>query len=186
VQPTSLNDRVVLASFTTYADAQAAVDRLSDAKFPVERTSIVGRDLRLVELVTGRLNYGRAALGGAATGAWFGLLVGLFVAIFAATDTESWFALVLWGVVFGALAGLVFGLASYALTGGRRDFVSISSLVAGQYDVMVDPAVLEDARRVVGLGGQPGAPYTPGNAPAGSYTAQDNAPAPPYTPPNTR
>ena len=186
MQPATPNDRAVLASYARYADAQATVDRLSDARFPVERTSIVGRDLRLVELVTGRLNYGRAAASGAAAGAWFGLLAGLFIAIFAAEDTASWFALVLWGLVFGALAGLVFGLVSYAATGGRRDFVSVSSLVAGQYDVLVDPGSLEEARRVVGLGGQPAAPYTPGNAPSGSYEAPDSAPPAPYTPPNTR
>ena len=79
MQPTRPSDGTVLASYPRYTDAQTAVDRLSDARFPVERTSIVGRDLRLVETVTGRLNWGRAALSGLATGAWFGLLVGLWV-----------------------------------------------------------------------------------------------------------
>jgi hypothetical protein len=156
----------VLASYPQYVDAQAAVDRLSDAKFPVEQTSIVGRDLRLVETVTGRLNYGRAALGGAASGAWFGLLVGLFIAIFAADDAASWIGLVLWGLVFGALAGLVFSLASYALTGGRRDFVSVSSLQAAQYDVLVDPRGADEARRLLGLGA---APYAGGPATGDPY-----------------
>lgn len=174
MQPTPLNDRLVLASYGQYRDAQAAVDRLSDNRFPVERTSIVGRDLRLVETVTGRLNYGRAALGGLASGAWFGLLVGLFIAIFAAEDTASWFALVLWGLVFGALAGATFAVVGYAATGGRRDFVSIKSLVAGQYDVLVDAGTADDARRILGLGDQPGQPAT-------SHTADapTDAPYPP-------
>lgn len=161
--------KVALAAYPRYADAQAAVDALSDAKFPVERTSIVGRDLRMVETVTGRLNYGRAAAGGAAGGAWFGLLVGLFIAIFAAEDTASWFGLVLWGLVFGTLAGLVFSLVTYAMTGGRRDFVSVSSLIAGQYDVLVDAGSADEARRVLGLAAGTGRPVPPGDATPGPY-----------------
>ena len=155
MQPTRTSDGTVLASFPRYPEAQAAVDKLSDARFPVERTSIVGRDLRLVETVTGRLDWGRAALSGLATGAWFGLLVGLFVGIFT-DDTRSWIAFVLWGLLFGAIAGVVFGLVSYAATGGRRDFVSVSALVAERYDVLVDPTAVDEARRVLGVGGAPG------------------------------
>src|SRR3712207_8985496 len=39
--------------------------------------SIIGSDLRMVERVTGRLSWGRAIGAGAASGAWFGLFVGL-------------------------------------------------------------------------------------------------------------
>jgi hypothetical protein len=154
MQPTTPSDGTLLTSYSRYTEAQAAVDRLSDARFPVERISIVGRDLRLVETVTGRLDWGRAALSGLATGAWFGLLVGLFIGIFT-NDASSWIALLLWGLVFGALAGVVFGLVSYAATGGRRDFVSVKALVADRYDVLVDPAVVDEARRVLGGSGSP-------------------------------
>jgi hypothetical protein len=142
---------VVVASFPFYRDAQAAVDRLSDHHFPVENASIIGRDLRLVEDVTGRLSWGRAALMGAAAGAWFGLLIGIFVALFAADDAASLFALAFWGLLFGALAGVLFAVGSYALSGGTRDFVSTSKLVAAQYDVAVAAPVADDARRVLGL-----------------------------------
>jgi hypothetical protein len=46
VQPVAMNNKVLLASYPQYHDAQAAVDRLSDARFPVEETAIIGRDLR--------------------------------------------------------------------------------------------------------------------------------------------
>lgn len=165
MQPTS-SGGAVLGSYPRYAEAQAAVDRLSDARFPVQRTSIVGRDLRLVESVTGRLDHRRAALSGLASGAWFGLLVGLFVGIFT-DDTGSWVGLVLWGLLFGALAGVLFGVASYAATGGRRDFVSVSALVADRYDVLVEAAALADAQRILG-GGSAGAPPEP--VPDGLHT----------------
>ncbi|HSK54286.1 MAG TPA: general stress protein, partial [Jiangellales bacterium] len=62
-----------IGSYETYTEAQRAVDRLSDAEFPVEYVSIVGTDLRMVEQVTGRLTRGRAVAAGAASGLWFGL-----------------------------------------------------------------------------------------------------------------
>jgi len=71
-----------LARVATYDQAERLVDRLSDAGFPVERVRIVGVDLYSVEQVTGRMTIGRAALAGAATGAGFGLLVGLVFGVF--------------------------------------------------------------------------------------------------------
>lgn len=173
MQPTAMYDRVLIASYGHYNDAQALVDRLSDARFPVEETSIIGRDLRLVEDVTGRLSYGRAALRGVAAGAWFGFLVGLFLAIFAG-DATSGVALVLWGLFFGALAGAAFAVVEYAMTGGRRDFVSTSQLVADRYDVVVDARTADDARRILGLATRAPAAPTPPAPPA----TVDAGPAP--------
>src|SRR5918998_1203998 len=62
--------RYALGSYPDYAQAQAVVDHLSDAGFPVETVSIVGADLRLVERVTGRVTRGRAALAGALSTGW--------------------------------------------------------------------------------------------------------------------
>jgi hypothetical protein len=53
-------------------------DHLSDRGFPVEQTAIVGRDPKLVEQVTGRLDNGRAALRGTAGGAVTGALADEF------------------------------------------------------------------------------------------------------------
>src|SRR6266545_3871360 len=83
---------VMLATYPDYALAQRLVDYLSDNKFPVERTAIVGTDLRLVERVLGRLTIARAALAGAASGAWFGLFIGLLIGLFAETGGRRYFA----------------------------------------------------------------------------------------------
>ncbi|UGQ14423.1 hypothetical protein LO772_13020 [Yinghuangia sp. ASG 101] len=139
----------VVASYTDYAGAQRAVDYLSDNQFPVERTSIVGADLRLVENVLGRLDAKRATLSGAASGVWFGLLLGLFLGIFAQRAT-GWIWIVFAGIVWGALAGALFGWIGYRSTGGRRDFVSTSQLVAARYDVLVETSYAERARNLVG------------------------------------
>lgn len=43
----------VLGTYDSYVEAQAVVDRLSKAEFPVKQLAIVGNDLKTVERVTG-------------------------------------------------------------------------------------------------------------------------------------
>ena len=128
----------LVATYSNYAEAQRAVDRLSDAKFPVED-------------VTGRLTKGRAALAGAATGAWFGLFIGLLVGLF--TTGPEWLGLVLGGVVIGAFWGAVFGFIAHWATRGMRDFASLRALTAGSYDVLVDEEHAARARELLGIQG---------------------------------
>ncbi len=137
---------VVVGTYPDYALAQQAVDHLSDSKFPVERTAIIGTDLRLVENVLGRLTTARAALAGAASGAWFGLFIGLLFGLF---SNSNWFGVILAGLLIGAAWGAIFGAIAHAATGGRRDFASRSSLVAGQYAVTADAEVAEQARQLL-------------------------------------
>lgn len=157
-------DRPVLASYSTYSEAQFAVDKLSDNKFPVQNVAIVGVDLRLVEAVMGRLSWGRAALSGLGMGMWFGLLLGLFVSIFARSDTGD-FNIILMGLIYGAAFGIVFGLLSYAFTGGKRDFLSRSQITAARYDVVCDAGVLNQARQILGISVF-GTPTSPPDDPA--------------------
>jgi hypothetical protein len=137
---------VTVATYDTYADAQRAVDYLSDNKFPVEHTAIIGTDLRLVENVTGRLTIGRAALAGLASGAWFGLFFGLIIGIF---TNSNWFGVIFITLLIGAAWGAIFGAIAHAATGGRRDFTSRSTLQARQYAVTVDAERADEARHML-------------------------------------
>jgi hypothetical protein len=141
--------QVTVTSYATYAEAQRAVDSLSDAGFPVDMVTIVGHDVRLVERVTGRLTTARAAGAGAVSGAWFGLFIGLLVGLF--TTGAEWAGLVLGGLLIGAIWGAVYGFVAHWLTRGQRDFSSVSSLVAGRYDVTVPQTDAERARELLGL-----------------------------------
>jgi hypothetical protein len=145
-RPRADRPRVTIAAYPDYESAQRAVDFLSDNRFPVDRTAIVGTDLRLVETVLGRLTTLRAALYGALTGAWFGLLIGLLFGIFA---VSGWLAVVLTGVLIGALWGAIFGAIAHALTGGRRDFTSYRSIEASEYAVIVDAEHAAEASRLL-------------------------------------
>lgn len=136
-----------VARYNDYEQAQAAVDRLSDDGFPVERLTIVGSDLRLVEKLTGRMTTRRAAGSGALGGAWFGLLVGFLLGLF--STGAAWVWLITLGVGSGALWGAVFGFLAHRATRGRRDFSATRALAAAHYDVV---AVGEADRARVMLG----------------------------------
>ena len=143
-----VQNRPLLASYKTYAEAQRAVDFLSDNKFPVENVGIVGSDLKMAETVLGRLTWGRAIAGGLASGAWFGMFVGLLLGLFANSGRSS-FGLILFGLLYGAIFGAIFGTVGYALSGGRRDFTSRSQIVATNYDVVCSWPKLEEAKVVL-------------------------------------
>jgi hypothetical protein len=163
--------RRTVGSYATYAEAQRAVDRLSDREFPVERLAIIGSDLRIVEQVTGRLDYWRSALAGASSGAFTGGLFGLIFSLFLTDDAGVGVAgVVLYGILIGAGLGAVFGVFGYAMTGGQRDFSSVSGMQAARYDVVADEEVAEEARRLLTevteaaegtRGAAPGAPSPP-------------------------
>ncbi len=144
---------VEVGAYETYAEAQRAVDFLSDEEFAVQHVTIVGTDLKMVERVTGRLTYARVAGAGAASGAWFGLFVGLLISLFA--QGASLFVVVLPAMLFGAGFGILFGVISYAFTGGRRDFTSTSQIVASRYAVLCEGSLAEQARGVLSRLGQP-------------------------------
>jgi hypothetical protein len=142
--------RRVVVSYDSYADAQRAVDHLSNEGFPVERVSIVAEDLRFVEQVTGRVGYGQAALQGAGSGALIGAFFGFFLGLFSLIDPlVSALLVALYGLVFGAIVGAILGLLFYALSGGQRDFSSVGGIEAGRYNVMVDEEVAEEASRLI-------------------------------------
>ncbi|WP_227008040.1 general stress protein [Pseudarthrobacter sp. AB1] len=135
-----------VGSYTSYLDAQKAVDYLADQQFPVHMVSIVGNELKMVERVTGRLSYPRVALSGALSGMWFGLFVGVMLSFFA--PSPGYFS-ILASVLMGAAFFMLFGIVTYAMQRGKRDFTSTSQVVATTYDVVVSVEAAHDARRLL-------------------------------------
>ncbi|HEV7173430.1 general stress protein [Pedococcus sp.] len=144
----SLEYPMSLGRYDTYEKAQKAVDYLSDHEFPVQNVLIVGTDLKQLERVTGRLTRARVAVGGLVSGAWLGLFVGM---IFALLDTSSaaGFGGVIVTVAFGSVFGLIWALIGYAITGGNRDFTSVTQVVATQYEVLVEHRFAQKARELL-------------------------------------
>jgi hypothetical protein len=143
----SLDYPMSLGVHDSYEEAQAAVDYLSDHEFPVEDVLIVGTDLKQLERVTGRLTQGRVIGAGALSGMWFGLFVGTIFAIF---DPNGFNVLtVVSTVAVGAVFGAVWGWVGYRLTGGQRDFTSVSQVVAAKYEVLCEHRHVQRGRELL-------------------------------------
>ena len=140
--------RRTIAAYRDYASAERAVDWLSDQGFAVEHTAIVGKGLRSVEQIEGRMSIGRAALIGAGEG---GLLGMLFALLFGVVFTGPDFAgLLAYSVVLGGLFGAgVSALTHGAVSGDERDFVSDTNIVAALYEVQVDDDIASEAQRLL-------------------------------------
>lgn len=136
----------VLGTYDTYFEAQAVVDHLAKADFPVKQVAIVGSDLKTVERVTGKLTYGRAAAAGAASGIWFGLFIGV---LFTLGGTGPVLQYVMAAVIIGAGFGALFGIAATAVTRRTRDFTSTHQVLASRYEIIVEPALLSKAQDVL-------------------------------------
>ncbi len=164
-----------IARYATYLEAQRAVDYLSDNAFPVQAVTIVGTGLRMVERVTGRLTYSIVALRSLLSGAYFGAMVGLILSLFTTAGGSA----ILAGALFGAGFSVIFGLIAYSLTGGRRDFSSVSQVVATEYEVLCLPEQMGRARELLGqLRSQGGPGPIPLRSDPGHPPAQP--PPPPY------
>jgi hypothetical protein len=131
-----------VGSYPTYAEAQKAVDYLSDSQFPVQQVTIVGVDLMQVERVTGRLSWGKVLIGGVLSGAWLGVFIGLLLGILTNNLGQSLIAAIPAGIMFGLITSAI----PYSMSKGTRDFSSTMQLVAGRYDVLCDPQGAEQAR----------------------------------------
>lgn len=138
----------IIGSYTSYLDAQRVVDQLADHRFPVQQVSIVGNDLKMIERVVGALSYPRVALSSAMTGAWFGLLIGMLLSFFSSANSQGAFPVIA-SVLMGAGFWMLFGVGTYAMQKGKRDFTSTNQVLASSFDVVVASEVLGEARRLL-------------------------------------
>ena len=141
-----------IASFATYAEAQHAVDALSDEGFPVQYLAIIGTDLRQVERITGRMSWGRAVLSGMGSGLWIGVFFALMMSLFNPSGSGTGVSLA-GAVLLGVVWGVLFQVVGYALTRGRRDFTSISQVVASRYSIIASQDAREAAQALAGVPG---------------------------------
>lgn len=133
--------------YQTYADAQKAVDFLSDEKFPVQNLAIVGTDLKSVERVLGRKSWLTVIGQGVQSGVSTGLLVALLLLILG--PEGSVLVLLLSALTIGIALGVGFAAAAYALSRGRRDFTSVTQTVATRYEVLCEHKIAAQAREML-------------------------------------
>lgn len=141
-----------VAEFSTYEEAQAAVDYLADNKFAVQNLLIVGTNLKLLERVTGRRTWASVLGEGVLSGITTGMLVGLMLVLFVGDGN---FAMLYVGLAMGIAFGVIARVLGHALSGGKRDFNSARVTVATSYEVLAEHKVAQQARDM--LNERPGA-----------------------------
>lgn len=137
----------LVGEYQQYADAQAAVDFLSDNEFPVQNLLILGTNLKSVERITGRRTWGSVISQGAISGIGTGLFVGLMLFLF--TGPEAGLVVLLVGLLLGVIIGVGTATLGYKLSHGKRDFNSIRQTVATSYEVMSEHNVAVRARELL-------------------------------------
>ncbi|CAL4860053.1 hypothetical protein MMM2322_01729 [Microbacterium sp. MM2322] len=147
-----------VAEYTSYEAAQKAVSTLITSDVPAQDIAIVGRGLRSVERVTGRLGYATAARSGAINGVLLGLL---FAAIFVLGSPGAVLQLFVGVMLVGIALGMLLSIISYSILRRRRDFTSVTQVIADHYDVTVLPRSIGRATQLLGASGAPAAPPAP-------------------------
>lgn len=161
-----------IAEFSSYEGAQKSVSQLIASDIPAKDIAIVGRGLRSVETVTGRLGYAAAARTGAINGILLGLL---FSAIFVLGTPNAAIQLFVGVMLVGIAVGMLMSIITYTLLRRRRDYTSITQLIADHYEITVLPRSIHRAREILG-----GAAQVPA---AGSVAAMPPPTSRPLPPP---
>lgn len=169
-----------VASFPTYEAAQKSVSTLIAAEIPARDIAIVGQGLRSVERVTGRLGYATAARSGAVNGVLLGLLFSAILVIGSPSVPIQAFV----GVIFVGIAiGMLMSIVTYSLVRRRRDFASITQVIADHYEVTIADRSMHRARQVLGhqatVADRPAPAQTGPQAPAAPTPPADAVDEPP-------
>ncbi len=153
-----------VATYPTYEAAQKAVSSLIASDVPAREIAIVGKGLRSVERVTGRLGYAAAARSGAING----VLLGLFFSAIVVLGTPSVPIQVFVGVLFVGIAiGMLLSIVTYSLVRRRRDFASVTQVTADSYEIAVSAGAIQRARQILaGHGTAPAAAHSPAGRPS--------------------
>lgn len=162
-----------VASFPSYDGAQKAVSSLVAADIPARDIAIVGSGLRSVERVTGKLGYATAARQGAING----LLLGLFFSAIFVLGNSAVGVPVFVGVLFvGVALGMLLSIGGYAIIRRRRDFASVTQVIADHYEVTVLPTSIHRAREVLGPTTTVARPPAPPSTEPPQYGVRTNEP----------
>jgi hypothetical protein len=141
-----------LASFTDYKQAVSYVEKLIENDFPAKLVSIIGTDLKTVEIIKGKLGYGRVSFSGAITGSWLGLFFGLIFGVTGTATEQLLLTNVLAGIIIGAGLGMLLNILRFSVTKNRRGFISGQSVIAKKYEVIVPNAQVKLAKKAASAG----------------------------------
>ncbi|MEY2815800.1 MAG: hypothetical protein RJA78_376 [Actinomycetota bacterium] len=145
-----------VAEFNTYQEAVSYVERILKGDFPAVSVAIVGTDLRTVERVRAKINYGKLALSGAMNGLWLGLFAYLIFGSTTQPNSEQTVQVFSIGsaLAVGAGIGMLWQVIRFSLNKSKRGFISASSVVANSYAVLVPNELTSEANQAFIKGGE--------------------------------
>lgn len=175
--------------YTSYGDAQKAVDSLADQNFPVGNLAIVGTDLKLIERVTGRKTWGTVLTQGVSSGLSTALMVALIMWFI--NPERSVVSIFATALLVGIGIGVAFAAIGHLASKGQRDFTSVSQTIPSKFEILCEHKVAADARALLSKGPDaraaafdpsrfPAQPAQPYGAPYGAPGQQPQYPAGPY------
>ncbi len=164
--------------FTSYADAQKAVDSLADQDFPVANIVIVGTELKLIERVTGRKTWGTVINAGLMNGLSTALMIALILILL--EPGRDFVGLILEAMLIGVVIGVGFSVLGHRMSRGKRDFTSITQTVPSKFEILCEHKVAAQARELLSKGPDArGAAFDPARAPQPYGAGQPPQPYPP-------
>ena len=140
-----LEEASTVMSFATQDQARHYVNKMIKGEFPPEAIAVRSSDLFILDVVTGPINYAKSA--------WLGFREGLiyalsFGAVMAYLNGFS-FGLVEMVVYFGLGIGsitMIFKVSGDWLGSRKKNFESEQIYVANKYEVIVHPALEDQAQ----------------------------------------
>lgn len=155
-------DQSIVGVYDTMSEAEAAIRKLDEERFPVQHVSILAQNLESEKEVHGFITAGDVAKEGAGTGAWvgglFGLLMGsafLWVPGFGPLLVAGHLA----GILLGTIEGAAFGAAGGGLLGwlaglgiSKQHILKYEDqMKAGKYLLVIrgDSAEIANAREIL-------------------------------------
>lgn len=148
----------LISTHTTREAAQEQLERLVQGDVPPTAVTMVGKDLRVVERVRGRMSYPQVALSAALRGLLFGTLIGLFMYIIA---PQGGWNQVLFSALLGVGLWMILGVIGHSMRKDRNGFASTQQVVPAAYDVVVAFEHAGRARGVLNAGSGQAVPVSP-------------------------
>lgn len=172
----------LISTHTTREAAQEQLEKLVQGDVPPTAVTMVGKDLRVVERVRGRMSYPQVALSAALRGLLFGTLIGLFMLMIA---PQGGWSQVLFSALLGVGLWMILGVIGYSLRKDKYGFASTQQVVPAAYDVVVAFEHAARARGILNAGTGQAVPAAPqGQQPtttapsSGAHGASAPSPAP--------
>lgn len=146
-EPGKIPHGELVQNFTSRAELDAAMTRLTTAGLSAQAFFVVGHDLKQVDYFMGKLSYPRVALSSAMSGAIFGALIGVVTALFTGTSVLPHLAT---AIPLGIAIWMITGILSFSRANKNGSYQMRQQLIPSAFSLMSNREVAAQARQILG------------------------------------